>query len=77
MPKTGKKKKRGVQFTQIQAVSRITQNVSEAISHRDYSTDFVQSALNKADVDPKNLISFVTHYIFIQLNAQQDDNVHK
>ena len=47
-------------------------------SVRDYSIPFIESALLKADEDPKELMSLVTHYVFVQLNAQKtDSSMHK
>ena len=34
---------------------------------REYSAYFVEEAINELDVDSKDLISFFTHYIFVEL----------
>ena len=37
---------------------------------RVYDRPFIKNAMDKADSDPKDFTSFATHYMFVQMNAQ-------
>ena len=50
-----------VQFMQVNTVTETSSTNGNIESVRDYSIPFIESALLKADEDPKDLMSFVTH----------------
>ena len=44
----------------------------------DYSKEYISGALNKLDEDPGDLMRFVAHYLFVQLEAQETTpEIHK
>ena len=63
------KKSYGTQFTQVHTITDFEGDMSSADGHRDYTDKHIDEAIVKADSDPKDLMNFVTHYIFLQMAA--------
>ena len=70
MNKSSQKKSYNIQFTQLHTVTDVTNNESINSNCRFYDRSFIKNAVDKANTDQKDFMSFVTHYMFVQMNAQ-------
>ena len=69
-PATVKEEQHEVQFTQVHTITDLSEPTTEPSTNIDYSVEHLKNAASKVDNDPGDMFEFITHYMFVQLQAQ-------
>ena len=69
-PRKVKEEQHEVQFTRVHTITDLNTPSETPTEDKDYTVDYVKSAMKKLEEDPREMLSFITHYLFVQLQAQ-------
>ena len=62
----------------MHTITDLSEPTTEPSINIDYSVEHLKNAASKVDNDPRDMFKFITHYMFVQLQAQDyEADAHK